>query len=225
MTGFDPSLVIMSINKVEDSYVELMQALYTDMQTKFVEGMSNCWACNLAQRFFANTVKPNADELLTGSFDRFRSVVETMNEAASKWAERTLTEWAPVSFKGELKNISVDAIKENINGERGIKESEANTVAQELPKIAASAEQALIAAENAVHGCGFVGRDQEEQLVRSLGQIRANISEFVTSVNNVAKNAIQQTIDAYGSLATNVSEAFAGSESGVAGSNGGHYTM
>lgn len=210
MTGFDPSLVTNSINKVESAYSELMQALYSDMQNNFVDTMAQYWACNLAQRYFRDFVKPDVDNALKDSFARFESVVSSMNEAAARWAQDTESEWAPMSFQGELKTISVDSIQENINGVRGVDEANANTTATELQKIAQNSNTALEAAKSAVNNCGFVGRDMEVTLIQSLDKIKNIIDSFVTEITNGIRNEINETVEAYGTLATKVEDAFSG---------------
>ena len=54
LSGFDPNLVNQSINSVQRAYENLIQALGDDMQTKFIGGMQDKWACNDAQQFFNN---------------------------------------------------------------------------------------------------------------------------------------------------------------------------
>ena len=131
-----------------------------------------------------------------------------MNSAASGWASQTDSSWSTKSFGGELKTVDVSAIKENINGVRGVDEAQANTTASKLSTIAQAAVTALSAAQSAVQNCGFVGRDQAQTLISSLGTIQTNISNATSQLTNATKTAISNTVDAYGTLATNVESAF-----------------
>ena len=77
----NPNLVNQSINSVQRAYENLIQALGDDMQTKFIGGMQDKWACNDAQQFFNNNFKPSIDSLLSESTRIFESVVITMGQA------------------------------------------------------------------------------------------------------------------------------------------------
>ena len=207
-TGFDPALVNGSMSRVEDAYSQLMAALKTKMQGDFVNSMSENWACNQAQTFFTGSFKPSIDSLLNGSYTTFQSVISSMNSAASNWATQTGTSWSGRSFKGSKETIDVSSIKENINGVRGVNETEANNTAGKLSTIASEAESALTQAQAAVNSCGFVGRSQEENLINSLQVIKNNINTSTTELTEATKKAINTTVDNYGSLATKVEEAF-----------------
>ena len=212
MTGFDPTLVRSSISKVESAYEELIRALANDMQSSFVDTMAEYWACNQAQTFFTGAFKPAADELLSSSYRIFQSVVTSMNSAAQSWAQQTDSEWSPVSFNGELKTIAVDNIKENINGVRGVDEANATNTAGRLQTIASNASSALESAKSAVQNCGFIGRNQEEQLVTALNTIRNNVNSATSDLTDATKKDITDTVAAYGDLASKVESAFSATE-------------
>ena len=212
MTGFDPQKVLNSIGKVESAYNDLMAALATDMQKSFVDNMANYWACSEAQKFFNEGFKPVIDGLLNDSYKTFASVVSSMNSAAKEWARTTGYQWTAKTFSGTVKTISTSNIKENINGVRGVDETNANTTANKLSTIATNASNALTKAQQAVQNCGFVGRNMEQQLVNSLGTIKTNINNNSTELTNSTKTAINNTVSAYGNLATSVESAFTVSE-------------
>ena len=207
MTGFDPSLVTPSINKINDAYGQLMNALYGKMQNEFVNTMGETWACNQAQAYFRK-VKEVVDALLSSSHRTFQSIVDAMNAAASDWAATTETEWSNISFSGDLKNVDVECIKENINGVRGIDEASATSISNVLPKISSDADSALSDAANAVSNCGFVGRDMEQQLVSSLNKIKADCSSQVTELANTLKQAVSDTVSSYGNVGDKIRSNF-----------------
>ena len=208
MTGFNPDQVTSSMNNVEKAYSDLIKALGTDVQSNFINAMANAWACNQAQSFFTDNFKPAIDELLNSAFNTFKSVIESMNSAASGWAQQTESSWSTKSFGGELRKVDVSSIKENLNGVRGVDESQANNIASKLASIAQAAISALSAAQSAVNNCGFVGRDQAQTLISSLGTIKTNISNATEQLTNATKTAVNNTVEAYGTLATNVESAF-----------------
>ena len=98
LSGFDPNLVNQSINSVQRAYENLIQALGDDMQTKFIGGMQDKWACNDAQQFFNNNFKPSIDSLLSESTRIFESVVNTMGQAGEAWAEQTKSSYSAPGF-------------------------------------------------------------------------------------------------------------------------------
>lgn len=208
MTGFDPALVSGSIIKVKDAYNDLVAALGTEMQINFVDPMTNYWACPDAQTFFVRNFKPAIDDLLQQSHVIFESVVNSMNSAGQAWARQTGATWSIKSFGGALKTIDVSNIKENINGVRGVDEEQANSTAERLNTIASNAEAALTKASLAVQNCGFIGRDQEQRLLNSLGTIKNKVNDSSAKLTSATKTAINDTVSAYGTLAVNVEQAF-----------------
>lgn len=209
LTGFDPDLVSSSISNVQSAYNDLIQAIGTEMQTRFVNGMEDKWACNEAQKFFQN-FKGVMDPIITESNNTFQSVVDSMNSAASNWASQTGTSWGGKQFSRIEKQMDVSGIKENLNGVRGVDIGAAPGVAQQLPSIANSAINALSQAQQAVQNCGFVGGNQEASLIASLGKIKSGIESAVNEITDACSNAINVTAEKYGTLETNVSNAFSG---------------
>ena len=208
LTGFNPDVVNSSINSVKAAYENLIQALGNDMQTRFVNGMADKWACNQAQTFFNNSFKPAIDGLITSSNAIFESVVASMNSAGQAWAAQTDSSYSPQSFSPMSKTIDAGVIMENIGGVRGIDKEAAQGVASKLPSLASEANQALSNAQTAVQNSGFIGGSQQANLVDSLGQIKTKIDEIVNNITNETKTAVDQTVEAYGDLEGKVSQAF-----------------
>ena len=199
LTGFDPDLVNRSINAVTDAYSNLIKALGDDMQTKFIGGMSDKWACKEAQTFFNSSFKPAIDSLIVGSNRTFQSVADTMNAAANEWARLTGAAYTPKQFTVTEKSMYTSSIL-----------VAAKEVATQLPQIAESAKSALTAAQQAVQNCGFVGGNQEANLIQSLTQIKTNIDNATQEISTQTKEAINQTADAYQTIEGEISRAFAG---------------
>lgn len=210
LTGFDPDLVSSSIDKVQSAYDALIRAIGDDMQTQFVNGMQDKWACNQAIKFFEG-FKNTMDSLILSSNNTFESVVSSMNSAASAWAERTESTWGGKSFSRNDKKLDVSVIKENIAGVRGV-DPEATAVSAKLSTIANSAIAALSDAQSAVQTCGFIGGSSEAELISSLGKIKTAIEEAVNEISGNCKTAIDNTTQEYTNLEIKVADAFAGAK-------------
>ena len=143
LVGFDPELVATSIKNVQSAYDDLIRAIEADMQSQFVNGMQDKWACADAQKFF-QSFKEVMDTLIKDSNNTFQSVVEAMNSAANGWAQQTGGSWAPKAFNRLDKQIDVSGIRENIGGVRGV-DPEATSVSGRLASISGSAIGALAA--------------------------------------------------------------------------------
>lgn len=208
--GFDPDLVASSINNVQNAYNELLQAIGTDMQTQFVNGMQDKWACKDAQTFF-QTFKGVVDTLITDSSNTFQSVVEAMNSAANGWAQQTGSMWSAKQFSRIEKQMDVSGIQENIGGVRGV-DPEATSVSAKLPVISNAAVNALSDAQAAVQNCGFIGGSSASNLISSLGKIKANIEEAINQIANDCQKAIEATSQNYSNLEVKISDAFAGTK-------------
>jgi len=210
LTGFDPQLVSTSINKVINSYNELIEQIGNKMQSDFVNGMADKWACKQAQDFFNLSFKPTVDQLIKGANQTFQSVVEAMNSAANAWANSTDSNYSPVSFVVNKVEMNVENIMENINGVRGIDLQLAGSVSAKLFNINANAKVALQNAKNAVQGCGFIGGGQEDNLINSLEKIKQNIDNSFTTITDQTKKAIDDTLTTYSDVEGKVSQAFQG---------------
>lgn len=208
MTGFDPSVVGTSIKAVDNAYKELVNQLGNEMQTKFVNGMADKWACVNAQTFFRDAFKPAVDELINNSNRVFESVIQAMNSAGRAWASSTGSSYSQVSFSVIDKKMDIGNIRENIGGVRGIDLQSTNSVINQLPVIATSAGQALTSAQQAVQNCGFIGGNQASNLISSLGTIKSRINSAVTDLTNEAKSAMEQTVSTYTDTEGQVSKAF-----------------
>ena len=212
LTGFNAGEVEASINAIKGAYSNLIDALGNQLQTQFVDGMAPHWACKDAQDFYRDIIKESFDQIITSSNNTFQSVVDSMNSAATSWANQTGNSgaWTPMGFDVIDKKIDVGNIQENINGARGIDETEAKNVAAKLPGICENAKNALQEAQNGVSSCGFLGGGQAGQLQASLASIKSNIESVVESATTASKSAIDKTVEQYGSLSQQVTTAFNG---------------
>lgn len=208
LTGFDPEVVNTSINSVKNAYESLIHTLGDEMQTQFVGGIADKWACNYAQKFFVDGFKPSVDGLITDSNIIFESVVNAMNQAAQIWAAETNSSYNGVLFQPIQKQIDASLIQENIGGIRGIDLAEANNVASKLPMIAENAKSALTSAQQAVENCGFMGGNQSGNLSASLGIIKTNIDRVVQDITTVSKAYIEKTVESYSNTEGQISRAF-----------------
>lgn len=208
LTGFDPSLVNGSINKVKNAYENLIQVLGDDMQNQFVEGMADKWACADAQNFFTNNFKPAIDNLIQSSTTIFESVVSSMNSAGQAWATEESETYSPVSFSAINKTIDTSSIRDQIGGIKGIDLDLTPNVVAKLSTIATNAQSALSRAQQAVQNSGFVGGDQETNLVNSLGVIKNKIDTATKELTTETKSAIDSTIQRYGNTGGKISQAF-----------------
>lgn len=212
MTGFDPTIVRNSLSSVKTAYEELYHAIRTDIQTKFINKMSTCWACQRAINFFGEEFKPVADKLITNVNTVVKSVVDTMNEAATNWATTNGSTFNTFSFSTYDTLLSVSDIKENINGERGIDLEIATSTAAGLSNIQYDALSAVDKLRNAVVNCGFLGGSQATNLLGSLDSIRNSFKESINGLMSSTKQAINDTLSDYEDTEGRISAQFAGNE-------------
>lgn len=212
LTGFDPSLVQTSMNNVISAANDVMDVLCNKFQTNFVDKMAELWACSDAQNFFQNSVKPSMDDLTNDANNILISVIDSMRDAGNNWAVKTGASFSAPSYTSSRKALDVSAIKENINGVRGIDLSSANSVSSMLSIINGAAEGALSRAVTAVQTCGFIGGTSAANLLNSLNTIKTNINTTLTNCNASLKNAINNTIINYKDTEGKIAQAFAGQE-------------
>ena len=92
LTGFDPDAVLRTLDKIQESYDELVFSLSDELQNKFINEISDKWACTEAQNFFQK-FKISIDELIVNVNQTFESIVISMNDAARTWSSQTGIIW------------------------------------------------------------------------------------------------------------------------------------
>ena len=213
LTGFNPTTVNVAINSVMTAYNEVVNAFGTQMQKNVVGFMADKWACNNAIDAFTE-VKSSVDKLMQSIDSIFESVVASMSSAAESWAASTGTSYSGTKLSPYNQQLSIDAIKENIGGVRGIDLENTPTVYTNLTEISEKSIEAMDKAKEAVAESGFfdVTNMQQGSLDNSLHMIRNNITNAVNDITTSLRTAIEQTVSKYGDKKGEVSKAFAGSQ-------------
>ena len=211
-TGFNPEKVYESLKGVQNAYNDLCDAIGPRLQTKFVNYMSENWACDEAQKFFKKAeTKVNVD--LRKEIDKiFLSVNESMNAAGARWAADTGNSgvFSKVAFAISGARISSDVIKENIAGVRGINVGCDGEASSRLSATVQDADKALNDAIRAVASAGFLGGGQQAALSASLNKIKTNITNESNDLKNALKESISATTGKFTSTASTITDAFTG---------------
>ena len=212
ITGFKPMVLKKSINNVIDAYADLQDAIIQVTQNQFVTPMANLWCCKEAVEYFRNKFQPAIDSLNEAAHKTFKSVVQVMNEAGISWAKTTgnTGDWQSITFNITLKKIDISAIKDKTaDGEIGIDELQAVVKAGLLlTKTFVKAQAAVLKAQVAVAISGFLGGEQEAQLKKSLKSISDSIENTVKELATAAKQSIEDSASAYGTVASKLASAF-----------------
>ena len=219
MTGFNPELVAQTIRRVQSAYENTVNAFFDGMQNKFVNRMSEIWACNVAVDFFNTVVKEQVESIINGpggDSNRggitmvFNSVVDSINSAAITWANDTQSEYQSQALNVITKSLDVSNVRENINGIRGIDLEAVQGITSQLSDILGDTTTALNSAIEAVRDSGFVGGAQENNLVNSINVIKSNIESAVEYINSDCQMKVKTTVEQYENTAGRIAQAFAG---------------
>ena len=210
ITGTNASEIAASLNKIQAAYENLMAALHDRMQAEFIDQLGEQWACEDAQDYFNNTVKPTMDDMLSASYKTFQNIVETMNSWGASWSQLHKSNWSNIQFNGLLKTVDVSCIKLDINGGKGIDEEEANATAANLTSIESDVNSAVSEAESAVHECGFLdpGVMMESNLISSLNTIKSKFEEAIAEVREGFKTHVNKTVELHGQTKFKNADAF-----------------
>ena len=208
-TGFNPEAARSTLTGVQAAYNEFIQAIGTSVQSKFIGGMSQRWACNSAIEYFRDTFKPSLEAVITDANTRFSKHFEELNDSATKWASQTGSTFNKVNFTPNNFKYDISVIRENINGVRGIDKADAMNVVRDLQPIKQAAEAALTKASNViVQYHAFYGEGQDEALVNSINRIKSALnSAFEEQISNIDR-FIQKTITDYEDTAGRVAQNF-----------------
>lgn len=209
--GFNADTIGLTIKTVDNVYLNVV--LHTQEHVKnFINSMSKAWACNEAITFFKDYFKLDMESLIKNSTVVFESAVNAMNGAARTWANNTNTIYSNINFSGAIDpTVDTSAIRENINGDRGadaaLVKDAINTF---IKQMNFDLEKDLSRAVTAVKNSGFIGGSQQSNLISSFENIKRNFSSKMTELTTATNKAITATIDKYGSITTNVENAFLG---------------
>lgn len=207
-SGFNADKVYATLNKIENVYGDLHRAIKNKLQDGFITGMRDKWACNEAQIFFRDGVKPQFEEIIRKVNENFTIIDEGINEAARLWALETQSDYTKRNFSMIITKIDVSMIQENIAGTRGIDKTEALNQVAYLKEFENEAVSALSKAQNAIRGCGLLGGLQEDNLYNVLGKNKSIISEYVVAITSALDKAINTTVTTYGDTEGKISQAF-----------------
>ena len=207
-TGFDPQKIKTTLNTIESAYGEIHNATKVYIQDGFILGMKDKWACNEAQVFFAQVVKPQFDEIIAKVNKNFTVITEGINAAAQIWAAETRSEYSKTNLTVINTTIDVSMIQENINGTRGIDKNAALGLTNKIKLFQNAAEEALSKAQNAISGSGLFGGAQEQNLYNALGMNKSVINDYIVAMNNSLNKAISDTVSSYGDAEGRISQAF-----------------
>ena len=211
LTGFNAAEVQISISGVKAAYNSIIDQIGNRMQTEFINGMADMWACDEAVDFFTNTVKSDMDRLIPAVNATFESIVRVMDECARIWAENTgnASVYVGTQFEQNPKtSVDVSNIKTDFNGSRGIDVEAVQPVVNKLADISEQAKNFAKQAQEAVSNCGFVGGNQAETLYQSLERVKASIDAAISSIAQLIQTYINNTVSRYGALQSQVSSKF-----------------
>lgn len=211
MVGFDANEVKASIQSVINGYDSLHTELSTNFQRNFVDKISTGWYAKYAVETMKK-VATNEEKLLKEVNKVLESVVDAMDGAAKAWASQTGDSSVYSSKKLSLKStsISVQNVKENNGGQRGIDESIVNSALSALSTVKSNAQNATVKVRTAVNNCGFIGGSQAQQLQNSLNEIKKQIDSAFETVQVDIEKGMKNTLQDYQSLEKKITSNFSG---------------
>ena len=208
--GFNESKIHRALSSVENAYGELHASIKNYVQDGFVNEMSKVWACNEAQVFFRDGVKPQFDEVIKKINENFAIIDKGVNSAATAWAQKTRSQYTSKNISIISTTIDVSMIQENIGGTRGIDKEAALNLVVKLEQFKNSTTAALDKTVAAIRGCGFLGGVQEENLLAALNKNKTIIDTAIEGTISALNKAITDTVTSYGDMAGKVAQAFNG---------------
>ena len=210
LSGFNIDEVNACTSVLFSAYDNLYNAIHNDVQNNFINGMADKWACNNAKNFFDNSFKPTTEQLIRDINATFENIVNTIFSAADLWARETGWEFYPATFQTWDPSLHTDCIQENIGGVRGIDLETANDVVNSLVNVKSNCDSEINRAKSAVQNSGFIGGNQQQNLVDSLNRIGSQMNSNIEALLNGARDAINQTIQSYSDTRGAVAQKFQG---------------
>lgn len=210
--GIDPSKVKNSINIISVNYKTAVYVLTEKNQSSFIDVMGTIWGSEQAVEFF-KAYETDINQLLEEIKLVFQSVLDSMNSAAAGLTGLAGSSWTSDIDIGTYSPISVQNIKTNIDGVKGIDVEKASSTLSELESMSKTLENTLESTIVNIRNSGFVGGEMQISLESSLNSIKTKIETAFGQIKTSVNTAITDTINKYSTDASNISSAFSGGQS------------
>lgn len=214
-TGISLSDLRTTINREIGCYNNLMSSLGTDLETSFVEPMSNVWYSQLAVDFFGSF--KSTMETFAGEVTKtYESVVNTLNEIGLAWCKFNNLEGEYVSqeFEACTYNLSIDDIKTMTeSGQIYIERDAALDLADNLSILSTTCVDTLDLSINVINQVGALYDANDSQLsslTTALTNVKTSIVEAADSLKQEVITAIEDTNTKYEEQAASVSAGVSG---------------
>ena len=212
MTGYNEQEVIEATNGIKAGIQSYFEATNTELQNQFVTKMSEKWASEDAVTFF-KAYEENVRAQFQSDLESLTSIVDHFNSAAVKYASESGATYSPISFDAPACECDVQGINVVFaDGGRGIYRTEAELIAESLNTIKENAFSALESIKSAASSSGFYGEtmSHQEAINESVENMKNKISNFVEDQLNAFGSAVTATVEKYGNLETEGTNAASG---------------
>ena len=210
--SFNSEQVKASIEGIIKAYNNLHYELNDNIQHGFIDKMADLWACGDSQQFFT-AMKEDVDLIISKINLTFESIVNSMNSAATVWAEASNVNYDKVVFNLLPSTINISKILPSFpDGSVGITQNAPTEANSALDLIKTGVSNALVEAKGAVENCGFSGGMQSENLQGSLNEIEKSINNIMERLTVNLSKYIASTAEKIGYVASSSSSAFSGTE-------------
>ena len=223
MTGYNTEALTALRDSINTACQDAAEEIVSAIQDGIITPISTEWYTPEGKDFFtsfADTVNGTATKIQE-AFDGFRASVQS---AADNWAENTkgaTTEGITVELSvidtPEM-SLDVSGISASNGNEIGINETGATKVASNLETVYADIQSRLSEIASGLDASSaFLGGDQASSISTCFADVNAAVAkifEFLTTGDDSLLSQINKAVEKYGSVASDISSAFTGTEEG-----------
>ena len=203
-TGFNALDIMNTIKNIKGDYDSIMYALHHENEEKFVNKMAGVWATKRAIKFF-KLYKDDIDSLTKRVADLTDVAIKGINEDGKRWASTTENDYTPVTYTLSPNKLNVSNIKDNIDGDAGIYESEALSIVQNLTIVK---EHVVLGLDNGikhVNSSGFLGQGQSDELIAAFTKLKDIVERQFNEISEAATRIVKEEVKTYGDRGSKIS--------------------
>lgn len=209
--GYDREKVRNLINKTQANYDQLFKQLTDGVQSNFIASMKYAWICPDAVKFFEGEFTNAMSTLVTDINNTMRSVSEAINSSCETYAAQAGDTWSRVEINVRpFQNYTIRGVIEEYNstyGQGGSMQTFEDAKSR-LNTVKANCKNETSSIANNARESGFIGGDQQTQLINALNTIDQRISDGFADIINKTSTRVSGSIEQFGAIASGTASAY-----------------
>ncbi len=206
--GFNEQKVKTLTDSFQTISQEITEYLNNAFQNQIFDKMKDAWVCEEAKEF-ADLAVSDVKSLMDGIEQTNSNNFNVICDAGKLWADNTgsgisLKSWVETAVRPNDDAV----ITTTASGERGYDPDQCAQIKNNLQTILSETNSKLDALASTCNDSAFVGGNQQENLQKSIKEVKNQLSTKIEELINAFEANIKKTEEKYGQIRSNVESSF-----------------